>query len=172
LASGTAKIPAMLERGVPVALGTDGAAANNRLNMFTEMGRAALLHKAMGGDPSLCPAETIFTAATTGGARALGRTDIGALTVGGQADIIALDLDSPNLQPLYAPVSHAVYAATGMEVRLNMVAGEILYHDGRFTRFSYPDLLEELGDVQKRINALHGDVILRNLPPGGHGGDE
>jgi 5-methylthioadenosine/S-adenosylhomocysteine deaminase len=161
LASGTAKIPAMTARGVPVALGTDGAAANNRLNMFTEMGRAALLHKAVGGDPSLCPADRIFEAATTGGARALGRSDIGALRVGGQADIIALDLDSPNLQPLYAPVSHAVYAATGMEVRLNMVAGEILYRDGRFTRFSYPDLLEEMRGIRKTISALHRDIVIR-----------
>ncbi|MDR0238701.1 MAG: amidohydrolase [Deltaproteobacteria bacterium] len=156
LASGVTRVPAMLERGIRLALGTDGAAANNRLNMFTEMGRAALLHKAVGGDPSLCPAEHIFAAATTGGASALGDPRLGALAAGRPADIIALDLDSPNLQPMYAPVSHAVYAATGMEVRMTMVDGEILYLDGRFTRFSYPDLLAEMQEVQKEIKQIHG----------------
>jgi len=155
LASGVAHVPAMLERGIRLALGTDGAAANNRLNMFTEMGRAALLHKTAGRDPSLCPAGKIFEAATIGGASALGDTRLGVLAAGRPADIIALDLDSPNLQPLYTPVSHAVYAATGMEVRMNMVDGEILYMDGRFTRFSYPDLLVEMQEIQKEVKEIH-----------------
>jgi 5-methylthioadenosine/S-adenosylhomocysteine deaminase len=158
LASGVAKVPAMLERGIRLALGTDGAAANNRLNMFTEMGRAALLHKVEGGDPSLCPAGKILEAATTGGASALGDARLGALAPGQAADIIALDLDAPNLQPLYAPVSHAVYAATGMETRMTMVDGEILYLDGRFTRFSYPDLLAEMREIQKEVRAMHGEL--------------
>ncbi|MDR2695211.1 MAG: amidohydrolase [Deltaproteobacteria bacterium] len=156
LASGVARVPAMLERGMRLALGTDGAASNNRLNMFTEMGRAALLHKAARQDPSLCPAGTIFAAATSGGASALGDTRLGALAAGRPADIIALDLDSPNLQPLYTPVSHVVYAATGMEVRMNMVDGEILYLDGCFTRFSYPDLLAEIQDIQQEVRTIHG----------------
>jgi len=155
LASGVAKVPAMLERGMRLALGTDGAAANNRLNMFTEMGRAALLHKIAGEDPSLCPAEKILEAATTGGARALGDARLGALATGRPADIIALDLAFPNMQPLYSPVSHAVYAATGMEVRMTMVDGEILYLDGQFTRFSYTDLLAEMHEIQKEVSAMH-----------------
>jgi len=158
LASGVAKVPAMLERGIRIALGTDGAASNNRLNMFTEMGRAALLHKAAGADPALCPAGAIFAAATTGGASALGDTRLGVLEAGRPADILALDLDSPNLQPLYVPVSHAVYAATGMEVRMNMVDGEILYLDGRFTRFNYPDLLAEIREIQKEIRNMHASL--------------
>jgi 5-methylthioadenosine/S-adenosylhomocysteine deaminase len=162
LASGVARVPAMLERGIALALGTDGAAANNRLNMFTEMGRAALLHKVAGMDPALCPAETIFAAATTGGARALADTRLGVLEAGRPADIIALDLHSPNLQPLYTPVSHAVYAATGMEVRMNMVDGEILYLDGQFTRFSYPDLLAEMQEIQKEVSEIHN--LLKALP--------
>jgi 5-methylthioadenosine/S-adenosylhomocysteine deaminase len=155
LASGVAKAPAMLERGMRLALGTDGAAANNRLNMFTEMGRAALLHKVAGMDPALCPAGEIFTAATVGGASALGDARLGVLAAGRPADIIALDLNCPNMQPLYTPVSHAVYAATGMEVRMNMVDGEILYLDGRFTRFNYPDLLAELQDIQREMIKMH-----------------
>jgi len=158
LASGAAKVPAMLARGIRLALGTDGAAANNRLNMFTEMGRAALLHKVEGRDPSLCPAGKILDAATIGGASALGDARLGSLAVGLPADIIALDLDSPNLQPMYSPVSHAVYAATGMETRMTMVDGEILYLDGKFTRFSYPDLLAEVQEIQKEIRAAHSEL--------------
>jgi 5-methylthioadenosine/S-adenosylhomocysteine deaminase len=160
LASGVAKVPAMLERGIRLALGTDGAASNNRLNMFTEMGRAALLHKVARENPALCPAGAIFAAATTGGANALGDTRLGVLETGRPADIIALDLDSPNLQPLYAPVSHAVYAATGMEVRMNMVDGEVLYLDGRFTRFNYPDLLAEMQEIQKEVHSTHASLAV------------
>ena len=164
LASGVARVPAMLERGMRLALGTDGAAANNRLNMFTEMGRAALLHKVEKQDPSLCPAGKIFATATAGGASALGDTRLGTLAPGRPADIIALDLDAPNLQPLYAPVSHAVYAATGMEVRMNMVDGDILYLDGRFTRFNYPDLLAELREIQKEVRAIHRSLKKNTAP--------
>ncbi len=160
LASGAAKIPAMLERGMPLALGTDGAASNNRLNMFTEMGRAALLHKLNGLDPSLCPAGKIFEAATAGGARALNKPRLGALSVGAPADIIALDLTAPNMQPLYAPISHVVYAATGMEVRMNMVGGEILYLDGTFARFDYGDLMAELREIQKEVSRTHAALTI------------
>jgi 5-methylthioadenosine/S-adenosylhomocysteine deaminase len=158
LASGVAQVPAMLERGMRLALGTDGAAANNRLNMFTEMGRAALLHKVEHHNPSLCPAGKILAAATTGGASALDDARLGVLAPGRPADIIALDLDAPNMQPLYAPVSHAVYAATGMETRMTMVDGEILYLDGRFTRFSYPDLLAEIQEIQKEVYKIHREL--------------
>ncbi|MCL1986198.1 MAG: amidohydrolase [Betaproteobacteria bacterium] len=162
LASGVANVPVMLERNMRLALGTDGAAANNMLNMFAEMGRAALLHKVAGKDPSLCPAGKIFEAATIGGAKALGDTRLGVLAVGRPADIIALDLNCPNLQPLYAPVSHVVYAATGMEVRMNMVDGEILYLDGCFTRFNYQDLLMEIQEVRKEVSKIHS--LLRISP--------
>ncbi len=86
--------------------------------------------------------------ATLGGAAALHRPGLGSLTVGGPADLTALDLSAPNLQPLYAPVSHLVYAATGMEVGLTMVEGEILYHDGVFTRFDYSALCAAMRDVR------------------------
>ena len=106
------------ESGIRVGIGTDGAASNNRLNMFTEMGRAALLHKAA-GDPETMPARAVLDMATRGGAAAMGG-DGGVLAVGRAADCIALDLSAPNMQPLFNAASHAVYAATGMEVALTM----------------------------------------------------
>lgn len=149
LASGVAPVPAMLEAGVRLALGSDGAASNNRLNMFTEMGRAALLHKAA-GDPETMPARTVLDMATRGGAAAMG-SDGGVLAVGRPADCIALDLSAPNMQPLFNAASHAVYAATGMEVGLTMVAGEVLYRDGRFTRFDYPTLCAEVREMRRFV---------------------
>ena len=151
LASGVAPVPAMLQRGIPVALGTDGAASNNRLNMFSEMGRAALLHKVCGGDPTLLPAESVLRMATQGGATLMGQPELGALAVGRPADLLALDLTAPNLQPMYRPVSHVVYAATGMETKLTMVEGEILYRDGKFSRFDYAALREEMAKIRRWV---------------------
>lgn len=152
LASGTANIPAMLERGIRVTLGTDGAASNNRLNMYTEMGRAALLHKLVGGDPTLMPASTVLHMATRQGAMALhGQVPAGQIAAGHIADLTALDTTAPNLQPMYNAPSHLVYAATGMETRLTMVEGEVLYEDGHFTRFDYPALCAEMAQVKRWV---------------------
>lgn len=144
LASGIAPVPTMLARHIPVALGSDGAASNNRLNIFTEMGRTALLHKVAHHDPTCLPAQKVLDMATLGGAQAMHDRRLGQLVLGGPADMIALDLDEPNMQPLYEPVSHLVYAATGMEVRMTMIDGEIVYENGVMTRFDYPALLQEV----------------------------
>ena len=147
LASGSAPLPAMLRAGLSIALGTDGAASNNQLNMFTEMGRAALLHKLAGKNPTVTTAQEVLDMATLGGAAAFD-APLGRLEPGAAADFIALDLDCPNLRPMYNPVSHAVYAATGAEVRLTVVAGRILYQDGRFTTFDYEALCREIDAVR------------------------
>ncbi len=144
LASGAAPVAAMLGRGLAVGLGTDGPASNNQCNLFQEMGRAALLHKLVSGDPASVPAQAVLDMATLGGAAALRAPHVGSLAPGLAADLIALDLAEPNLQPMYAPVSHLVYAATGHEVRLTMVAGEVLYRDGSFSRFDYDALRREV----------------------------
>lgn len=149
LASGVAPVTRMLAGGITVGLGTDGPASNNQLNMFAEMSRAALLQKVASSDPTALPAQTVLDMATLGGAAALGRSDLGRITPGFQADLIALSLNEPNMRPLYNPVSQAVYAASGHEVRLAMVAGEILYRDGGFTRFDYDGLLSESGKLRK-----------------------
>lgn len=80
----------------------------------------------------------------------------GSLAPGQAADCIALDLSAPNLQPMYNPVSHVVYAATGMEVRMTMVAGEILYRDGRYSRFDYEELCREMSDVRRFVRRAAG----------------
>ncbi len=149
LASGIAPVLDMMQGGVCVALATDGACSNNRLNMFTEMREAAFLHKVTHKDPTVLPAQSILDMATHHGARALMRTNDSArnmlvsLAVDCPADLIALSLKEAHMQPLYNPLSHLVYVATGMEVCLTMVAGETLYHEGQFTRFDYEELRKE-----------------------------
>lgn len=150
LSSGAARFDAMRERGMAVGLGTDGAASNNTLNMFAEMNTCALLHK-VSGTPTAAPAQSVLDAATLGGAQALHWEGLGVIEAGAPADLIALDLNTPNMQPMYSPVSHLVYAASGHEVRLTLVDGEVLYEDGRWSRLDYEVLLREMEKVKKWV---------------------
>ena len=125
LASGLAPIAALLKAGVNVGLGTDGAASNNRLDMFEEMRLAALIGKAQANDASAINAAQAFTLTTLGGARAAGLADtVGSLEIGKAADMIAISLDAPALQPIFDPVSHFVYAASRADVTDVWVAGQ------------------------------------------------
>lgn len=144
LASGAAPVSDLLASGVKMGLGSDGPASNNQMNMFAEMNRAALLQKAFRSDPAAMPAQTVLDMATLGGAAIFGDSGLGRLAPGSHADLIALDLDRPNMLPLHNPVSQAVYAASGHETRLAMIGGEIVYRDGKFSRFDYPALLAEI----------------------------
>ncbi|MDL2207541.1 amidohydrolase family protein, partial [Desulfovibrio sp. OttesenSCG-928-M16] len=153
LSSGVAPVPAMLGRGLGLGLGTDGAASNNGLNMFMEMNACALLHKVHGMDPTLCPAQTVLDMATLGGAGALNWPGLGRLEAGAFADLVALDLASPNLLPMYNPVSHLVYSATGHEVRLTMVEGKVLYQDGDYLAFDLAALVKEADKLKQWVLA-------------------
>jgi len=112
LGSGIAPVPALLARGINVALGTDGAASNNRQDAWSEMRIAALLAKVGSGDPSALPAQQALHMATLGGARALGLdATIGSLVPGKQADVVAVDLTATRTLPCYDPLSHLVHVA-------------------------------------------------------------
>jgi 5-methylthioadenosine/S-adenosylhomocysteine deaminase len=112
LASGFAPVARLLSAGINVGVGTDGAASNNRLDMFSEMRLAAVLAKGVSGDPSALPAHQALEMATLAGARALGMEQrIGSLEVGKQADVVALELESVASQPCYDPISQLVYSA-------------------------------------------------------------
>ena len=148
LASGIAPVPRMLQKGMNVALGTDGASSNNMLNMFMEMNAAALLHKVSCPDPIGLPAQTALNMATINGGKALFWPELGSLVSGGPADFTALDLTAPNLMPNGSPISQLVYAATGHEVFLTVVDGQILYDNGRFLSMDYPAVLQEVQDIR------------------------
>lgn len=127
LASGVANIKEILSKDVNVALGTDGAASNNSLDMFFEMKLSALLHKGMRLDPTLITARQALAMATLGGAKALDRVgECGKLSVGYDADIIILDAESPSMMPVYDPVSLVVYGGCGGQVVTSMIKGQIV----------------------------------------------
>ena len=132
LGSGVAPIPDMISSGVKVGLGTDGCSSNNDLDLFSEMGFAAKIHKVFRKDPLACPAEQVLRMATLGGASALGLgNETGSIEPGKKADLIALNLNQPHLTPMYDPVSHIVYAARGSDVRFVWVDGIQIVKDGQ-----------------------------------------
>ncbi|MCC5637110.1 amidohydrolase [Nostoc sp. CHAB 5844] len=127
LASGFAPIPAMVQAGIEVGLGTDGAASNNDLDMWEAIRLTALIHKGTTLNPTTLPAQTVLRMATMGGAEALGLADkIGAIKAGLQADLIQVDLTSAHLTPLYDVISHLVYAAKAEDVDTVIVEGKVL----------------------------------------------
>jgi len=141
LASGLAPVPALLAAGVNVALGTDGAASNNRLDLFQEMRTAALLAKAVARDAAAMPAHAALRAATLGGAAALGlEARIGSIVPGKAADLAAVCFDRLELQPAYDVVSHLVYACGREDISDVWVAGERVVRDRACTRLGLSDL--------------------------------
>lgn len=152
--AGVAPIPAMLEAGVKVGLGTDGAASNNDLDMWEEMRFAALLHKGVGGDPTVVPAIAALNMATKGGAVAAGFPDtIGSLEVGMKADFIQVALDKPRLTPLYDIVSHLVYAANSSDVVTNVVDGKVLMKDREVLTLDREEILAAVEEIAAQIRA-------------------
>ena len=124
LASGVARVPEMLAAGINVALGTDGAASNNRLDLLDEARFAALLAKAVAGDAAMLPATAALECATINGAAALGLASrIGSIEPGKEADLVAVELSSPEVAPLFDPVSHLIYASGREHVTDVWVAG-------------------------------------------------
>ena len=151
LGSGIADVPAMIREGLPVAIGTDGAASNNNLNMFEEMHLAAILHKGVQRDPTLLPLGEVLRMATENGARLQGRTDTGTLTVGSKADIAAVDMDRPHLVPCIDPLSDLIYSAQASDVSMTMVDGQILYENGEYLTLDRDRILYEARRAAERL---------------------
>ena len=153
LASGIAPLTEFLDRGIHLALGTDGAASNNALDMFREMYLACVLQKLRTEDAAACPAGKILEAACRGGALALGLTDCDCVAEGKQADLIVVNLSRPNMRPLLNIPKNLVYAGSRENVRLTMVAGKIRYENGEFF----------VGEDPERVYALAEDKVRRML---------
>ena len=153
LASGFCPVNELLQAGVNVALGTDGAASNNDLDMLGEMRSAALLAKGIADDSSAVPAQTVLEMATINAARALDiDNDIGSLSTGKQADIVAIDLNSVETQPVYHPVSQIVYSCNRQQVTDVWVAGKQLLKNRELTTIDQDDVLEKTGAWQEKIS--------------------
>ncbi|CAA0078239.1 5-methylthioadenosine/S-adenosylhomocysteine deaminase [Zhongshania aliphaticivorans] len=142
LASGFSPVEKMRSAGINVALGTDGAASNNDLDMFSEMRSAALLGKVVSGDASALPDYYALTMATLNGAKALGLDHlVGSLEVGKQADIIAVDLSNLAQQPVYNPVSQLVYTNLSHEVSHSWILGRKVLDNGQLTTLDSRDII-------------------------------
>lgn len=154
LASGFAPVAKLLSAGANVAIGTDGAASNNDLDMFGEMRTAALLAKAVSNNASAMPAATALRMATLNGAKAMGLdARIGSLERGKQADFIAVDLGAPATTPIYDVVSQLVYAAGRDQVSDVWVAGRQLLHERRLTTLDEEAVLRRAAEWRGLIRA-------------------
>ena len=152
LANGYSPVSALLRQGVNVGLGTDGAASNNRLDMFEEMRLTALLAKGQSNRADELPAYQALQMATLNGAKALGLGDrIGSLVKGKMADITAVDFSAPELSPCYDPVSHLVYSAGREHVSHVWVDGKILVKEGRLTTLNEQEILAKALFWENRI---------------------
>lgn len=152
LASGIARVPEMLDRGVNVALGCDGGPSNNSYDMIREMKLAACIHKVRLSDPMTMPAETVLEMAIIGGARAIGLEDrIGSLEPRKLADIVLVNLDSVHMVPNNNCVSDLVYAGCGHEVDTVIINGRIVMEERKMTTLDEPEIIRE---ARERAKAL------------------
>ena len=153
LASGVAPVDKMLSAGVPMAIGTDGAASNNALDMFREMYLASCMQKLSLMDASAGKAEEILTMACAGGARAMGLDDCDDIAPGKKADLCVIDLHRPNMQPELNIPKNLVYSGSKENVRLTMVNGRILYENGEFF------VGEEPEEIYRQVNRLCRSIL-------------
>ena len=147
LGSGVMPMRKMLDAGINVALGTDGVASNNRLDLMREMQTAAILHKGINRDPAITVAKEMLPLATRNGALSQGRTDCGRVEVGMRADLILINRNSFHNMPSYDDYALLCYSAERSDVRLTMADGRILYRNGEYTCIDEERLRYEAREV-------------------------
>jgi 5-methylthioadenosine/S-adenosylhomocysteine deaminase len=160
LGSGISPVAEMLRRGIPVALGNDGSASNDLLDMFEEMRFAALLQKVAAEDPSVVSAADLFRMATENGAKAC-RIDAGTIDPGRLADLAVVNLRKPHLVPVHDIVNSLVYCAKGEDVEATIINGEIVMRDRELVTMdeeSILNLAEERGR-NLRQRSLQSDLF-------------
>ena len=150
LASGVAPLDRLAEAGVPLAIGTDGAASNNALDFFREMYLASVLQKVKYEDAAAGGADRVLEMACVGGARAMGLADCDDIAPGKCADLVVLNLRRPNMQPLHNIPRNVVYAGSKENVRLTMVAGRVLYENGEFFIGEEPEKIYERANQERK----------------------
>ena len=153
LGSGFAPVREMLDEGINVALGTDGTASNNNLNVFEEMHLAAIMHNGYHCDPTRISDTEVLDMATVNGARLQGRDDVGVLAVGKKADLIAIDLSKPHLYPNFDPLALLTCSAQAGDVCMTMVDGKILYENGEFLTLDAEKIKAQMRAAVARLYA-------------------
>jgi 5-methylthioadenosine/S-adenosylhomocysteine deaminase len=154
LASGFARVPDMLERGINVTLGTDGPLSGNDLDMWMALRLAATIHKGYTGRADVISTRQALDMATINGARALNAADrIGSLEPGKFADMVLVDVKRPHAVPMFDPMTHLVYSTNKSDVRHVFLGGEQVVRDGQLTRLSIADTMAEVEALVPRIRA-------------------
>ncbi|MBQ8955903.1 MAG: amidohydrolase [Lachnospiraceae bacterium] len=148
LASGIAPVSRYLREGIGLAIGTDGPASNNCLDMFREMFLVTGLAKLKDNDASSVDGNDVLYMATVGGAKAMGLNDSDTLEAGKYADLTMIDMSKPEMQPVNNITKNIVYSGSKADIKLTMVAGKILYEDGRF------HINEDPGVIYKKVNEV------------------
>ena len=152
LASGIAPIGEFCRRDISVAIGTDGPASNNCLDMFREMFLVTGLAKLLENDASAMKAENVLSMATVNGALALGLTSSDVLGIGKNADLIIIDLHRPNMQPINNLKKNIVYSGSKENIKMTMINGRILYEDGRFAdHIHVEEIYQKANEITQRI---------------------
>ncbi|MBY8999381.1 MAG: amidohydrolase family protein [Candidatus Heimdallarchaeota archaeon] len=151
LASGICDVKKYLELGIIVGLATDGAPCNNNLDMFREMRLATFLQKVKHLNEKILPAQQVLRMATIEGARAINwDKEIGSIEEGKKADVIQIDISDIDALPIYDPVSHVVYSASGKDVSMTMIDGSIVYQDKEFKNFNLNDLRNKVSQYKEK----------------------
>lgn len=151
LASGVARVEDMLNKGINLAIGTDGPSSNNALDMFREMYLTCVLQKIKNKDASSMNANEVLKMATVGSARCMGLNDCDIIQQGKKADLIVIDLKKPSMQPVHDITKNLVYSASKDCIKLTMVNGKILYENGDFPTLDIEKIYYEADCVTKRI---------------------
>lgn len=153
LASGIAPLDKYQKMNLNLAIGTDGPASNNSLNMFKEMYLATGLQKLSNDDPSALEANSVLQMATLGGAKAMGLSNCDILDVGKDADIIMIDMSLPNMRPIHNIEKNLVYSGSNQNILMTMVNGNILYEKGKF------NIGFDIEELYKKIDELKDDIL-------------
>jgi 5-methylthioadenosine/S-adenosylhomocysteine deaminase len=157
LGSGVAPVSKMLEKGINVAIGTDGVASNNNTNFFEELKLAPILQKGYFHDPLLVSTTQTLQMATRNGAKAQGRQESGVLKVGNRADLIMIDLDKPHLTPAHDIISNLIYSAVPSDIVMTIVDGKVLYKNNEYLTIDIEKVKYETkkstDEILSRINS-------------------
>lgn len=151
LASGFMPLDTMLKANINVALGTDGCASNNNLNIWEEIRFASIIHKGYQNDPTLISPQNVLDMATYNGAKAMGFDKVGKLLPGWHADIILVNAACAHMHPVIDPYANLVYSAQGLDVRMTMVDGQILYKDGQFMTLDEQEVIRKADEAAKTL---------------------
>lgn len=155
LASGMCNVPALYEKGINVAIGTDSVASNNSLNFFEEMKLFALTGKVVSMNPASMTPQQVLRSATRAGALAQGREDSGLVKEGFKADLIVVDIDTPNMSPVHDILGGLVYSVDGKDVCMTISDGKILYRDGEYKTL---DIEKTVAEAQKATEKILAEL--------------